>query len=483
MKGFSAWLLLAGCMAPAAHAVKLPAPDIAALLAKDARQIGPTAYRFAAPVSVKITPATHGSWSALADGQLRWTLLISSPGATSLNFAFTRFALPEDAQLIIRGGPDRRGPYGARDSLPGQLWTPVVRSSEAVLELTVPADAKKRVVLELTQIGHGFRAFGAKDVVGPKSGDCNVDVACPAGDEWRDEIRSVARYTVGGALLCTGQLVNNTAQDFKPLFLTAAHCLAQAGAPTTVFYWNYETSTCGGTPDGALDQTQSGAMMLATSIPVGVLDNPNVGSDFSLLQLLAKPDPAFNVYYAGWDHRDMAPGNVTGIHHPAGDEKRISFDFDTTEITAYLQTPDASASQQFPTHLRVVDWDSGTTEGGSSGSGLWNADHRLVGVLSGGYAACGNEESDWYGRLNHHWEGLPTPLTSPASHLDPMNSGVGILDGADPKGPTPAGPQTLERTSSAPASAGAMPALALCLLLFVAMSRMLRPRRHRPVFF
>lgn len=33
---------------------------------------------------------------------------------------------------------------------------------------------------------------------------------------------------------------------------------------------------------------------------------------------------------------------------------------------------------------RVIDWDQGTTEGGSSGSGLWNQSKRLVGQLHGG---------------------------------------------------------------------------------------------------
>ncbi len=33
---------------------------------------------------------------------------------------------------------------------------------------------------------------------------------------------------------------------------------------------------------------------------------------------------------------------------------------------------------------RVLRWDQGTTEPGSSGSGLWNQDHLIVGTLSGG---------------------------------------------------------------------------------------------------
>lgn len=456
---------------PAASALQLPAPNIAALVAQDALQKDLMPFRFAAPMSVKITPATHGAWSTLADGRLLWALAISSPGATSLNFAFTRYGLPAGAQLKISGGPDVRGPYTDRENALGQLWTPVVRSSSALLELTLPAAAKNQVALELTQVNYGFRGFGAKDVVNGKSGDCNVDVACPAGDEWRNEIRSVARISIGGALLCTGTLINNTAQDFTPYFLTAAHCASALLAPTTVFYWNYATSPCGGTPNGKLDQTQSGATFVASSLPVGESTALNPGSDFTLLKLSGKPDPAFKVFYAGWDNRDLAPKGVTVIHHPSGNEKRISFDFDQTLITAYGLTPADAQSQIFPTHLQVLDYDVGTTEGGSSGSGLWNSEHHLVGTLSGGGAACGNDLPDWYGRLNQHWFAAPTPATSVASSLDPSASGVTTLDGADPNRSKVAPPPPVPAASSTPSGGGAMPMLALSLLLLAALRR------------
>ena len=53
------------------------------------------------------------------------------------------------------------------------------------------------------------------------SGSCNNNVICPEGDPWRDQIRSVAMITVGGSGFCTGQLINNCANDGTPYFLTA----------------------------------------------------------------------------------------------------------------------------------------------------------------------------------------------------------------------------------------------------------------------
>ena len=60
---------------------------------------------------------------------------------------------------------------------------------------------------------------------GEKRGSCNINVVCPDGDPWRNQIRSVARITMSGMFVCTGQLINNTAQDDTPYFLTAQHCI------------------------------------------------------------------------------------------------------------------------------------------------------------------------------------------------------------------------------------------------------------------
>ena len=426
-------LLLASMWAKAQAAVpvlEMPPVNVEAALAVDALRKGPQPYRFAVPISVQITPANQGVWSTV-DGMAVWQLAVHSAQASSLNFGFAAYALPEGAKLSISAidGSQTHGPYGSEHNRQGQLWTPVVRSDTALITLQVPQASREAVLLRLAAVNHGFRGFGAKaDSVSAKSGSCNIDVVCSDGNAWRDEIRSVARYTIGGALLCTGQLVNNTAANFTPYFLTANHCVTMAAeAPTTVFYWNYQTSRCGGTPDGSLDQTQSGALYRS-----GSGDSATVASDFTLLELLARPATAFKVYYAGWDRRDLAPVGVTGIHHPNGDEKRISLDFNQTFIAAYGEQPDSTQSALTPTHILVASWDRGVTEGGSSGSGIWNGEHRLVGQLSGGGSSCdAPDEPDWYGRMFSNFSNVPTPLTSLASWLDPGGN-TQVLDGLDP---------------------------------------------------
>ena len=47
-----------------------------------------------------------------------------------------------------------------------------------------------------------------------------------------------------------------------------------------------------------------------------------------------------------------------------------------------------------------VTWKVGATVGGSSGSPLIDTStNMVVGVLTGGYSACGNGLPDYYGRL------------------------------------------------------------------------------------
>jgi len=74
----------------------------------------------------------------------------------------------------------------------------------------------------------------------------------------------------------------------------------------------------------------------------------------------------------------------------------------------------------------------GVTEPGSSGSPLYNASRRLVGVLSGGPSQCGATGAslaDQYGKLAHAWDGLGTPTTRLRDHLDPGNTGTLFIDG------------------------------------------------------
>jgi len=288
--------------------------------------------------------------------------------------------------------------------------------------VTIPATKVDGMDLELGSINVGYRGFG--EVMASldddlRSGSCNVDVICPEGDDWRAEIASVGVISTGGSTFCTGFMVNNTAQDLTPYFMTANHCgVNSSNAASLVVYWNYENSTCrpvgssasGGPGDGSLSQFQTGSYFRAS----------NSASDFTLVELDEDPDPAWEVSFAGWDRSGAEATTAVGIHHPNTDEKRISFEYATTQTTSYLGTTVPGDGS----HVRVIDWDLGTTEPGSSGSPLFDQNHRVIGQLHGGYAACGNDESDWYGRFSVSWTGGGTSSTRLSNWLDPGSTGA-----------------------------------------------------------
>ncbi|MCB0192563.1 MAG: trypsin-like peptidase domain-containing protein, partial [Anaerolineae bacterium] len=408
--------------------MRLPPVDVEKLRREDRQRGRPDApLRFAVPIPLKVSPSTHGTWEQLDPYTLRWRLRVISSQALSLNFGFTHYQMPPGGQLwLYTPNADQRiGPFTEADNAAhGQLWTPLIQADDIIIEVTIPAATAPQLVLTLTSVNHGYVEFGRSSI--DKSGSCNVDVVCSEADGWRDEIRSVAVYSLGGTLSCSGSLLNNTAQDLTPYFLTAEHCgINSSNVASMVVYWNYENSTCrtpdgvasGAPGDGSLSQFNSGAILRATYTP----------SDFTLVELDDPVDPAVDAYWAGWDNSPATPSSAVTIHHPGTDEKRISIENDPLSTTSYNDT----ASPGDGSHLRIIDWDLGTTEGGSSGSPLFNPDGHVVGQLHGGYAACGNNSSDWYGRLSISWEGGGTAATRLKDWLDPLNTDATTLDGTN----------------------------------------------------
>jgi hypothetical protein len=88
---------------------------------------------------------------------------------------------------------------------------------------------------------------------------------------------------------------------------------------------------------------------------------------------------------------------VTAIHHPQGQPKRISFG----TITDAGSPRDGKRLKPIERFHEIL-WQEGTTEPGSSGCPLFTrAEPLIVGQLYGGYASCGGTtEPDYFGRFD-----------------------------------------------------------------------------------
>lgn len=369
-----------------------------------------------APYADALASALH--WTTLADGGQAALFTVRSPDAAAVRLQIVADSLPEGVELrffspqtpakasaaygegqLFRDLAAQQKAEGAPARLPaGMLWSPAIPGDTIAVEVYAPAAVDPRALrFAAPRLSHLFTAPDQQDFtkrlseIG-NSGSCNIDVACAASSISAATVASVAKYifssSEGFTALCSGTLLNDTAPaDQIPYFLTANHCISsQAEAASVELYWFFERESCGG-PDPTSVTTQTGG---ATLLSTGAT------SDYTLLRLNQAP-PA-GVGFSGWTAAAVPAGtDVIGLHHPAGDLKKISFG-QMNGFAEYLQAVDGSGS-----HLQV-QWSQGTTEGGSSGSGLWatiSGQPYLVGNLHGGTASCDNPSgADYYGRFD-----------------------------------------------------------------------------------
>lgn len=385
--------------------------------------------------------AGSGSWDEPEAGVARWRLRVQSAGASSLSLAFSALQLPKDAQLYLYtdDGADVQGPYTAASN--GTFWSPLVRSATAVVEARMPSRERGDFSLTVNRAFHAYRDITSKSLPyndnggsptgNGASGACEVNAVCSAGDSWRDEIRSVVLITIvvgSGEYLCSGSLVNNSAQDDRALILTANHCaITAANVNTTRVYFNVDHGACSSGSYGAIDQNIAGANLIAGT-------RKNTDTDYTLFELASVPPTSYNAYYAGWDSSGTTPASGVTIHHPAGDDKKIS-----TYTSAASARNDVDFTS-FSADVWSVSWAQGTTEEGSSGSALLDQNHRIVGTLSGGGGACqtdstqNNGKPDFFARLDSAWTAASSTGTTLKAALDPANTGYSYLGGKEASG-------------------------------------------------
>ena len=393
------------------HRLDLSPPDVAQLLEDAERAEQKSEARGTRPLRVGATVGAHVglrnfSSSRVAGGTLH-LLAVASPGAFGLGLNFRSFALPPAAELFVYDpdGTDVRGAFTeANHKGYGGLSVAPIKGDRAVIELFVPSGAAA-AKLELETVVHHFRGSlfglgggaGREDCVGfGCAGECTVNVACGLGADWAEQAAGTVQVlTSEGTTLCSASMVNTLAGDGRQLLLTASHCDEDpvGSAEDWIVLFGYQSPTCDDAPtEPSRNATTQGTKLLARR---GELHHDP--SDFALLEITEQIPEEYGVYLSGWDAEEGDTFEQPfAIHHPRGDVKKINARNGTATTGGFFLPGQ--------THWIVDRWDAGTTELGSSGSPVFDADRRIRGQLNGGLSSCLEPVLDYYGKLSVSWE-------------------------------------------------------------------------------
>lgn len=407
--------------------------------------------RVAKNIPTNLNPYNSGTWETLKNGDKLWRLQITATNALGINALFKDFSLAQGSKLFVYSPNYKQviGAFNETNNDESKLFsTEIIFGNTLILEYLEPKNQANRGFFTIENIGSFYKSTGFpnQDTDDFNNSEyCEINVNCSEGSNWQDEKKGVARILVrssAGQGWCTGTLVNNTNADCTPYFLTAYHC---GDNSTTshfnqwVFYFNFEFSGCSGTIiSPTTSQSMIGASLKARS---NDLNSTTTSSDFLLLELNQSVPASYDPYYNGWNNINSAPNGGVGIHHPAGDVKKISTFTETPTNTGVTWADNGNGYSTPPNG--VTHWEfawaatangHGVTEGGSSGSPLFNNNGEVVGTLTGGGSYCTQQTSeDQYGKMSYHWQSNATASNRQLKPwLDPTNSGVTSLVGTYP---------------------------------------------------
>lgn len=400
------------------------------------------AMRAGFSIPVYYSPEMSGMWHNLGDSLWIWRLKIEVEKANSIGLVFKNFSLSDDSNLFIYNADVDFfiGAFTHKNNNPSQLLSvQVIPGETVIIEYSEKIEPNKSrfsnsffAITEIIYIANGLSYDSDKNL--GNSDYCMINVNCSEGDQWKRQKRGVARLLmrVGNSWFwCSGSLINTTAHDGTPYLLTADHCGFNASIDDMnlwQFYFNFERPGCDdfGLP---LNNVLYGSTLISNA----PLDG---GSDFKLVLLHQRPPIAWRPYYNGWNNLDIPAEHGVGIHHPSGDAKKISTfmggvnsgggTFNTGEVMA-----DNSAWR-----FSFVATENGhsVTQGGSSGSPMFNQDGLIVGTLSGGSSSCSNPSgTNIYGKMSYHWtSNHDHPAHKLAPYLDPLGTNLFFVRGYDP---------------------------------------------------
>lgn len=303
-----------------------------------------------------------------------------------------------DIQLRVQGDLDIAplGPIDQSSIHSGELWLPITRGDSAELEIFIKSsNYPDSLIFVLDAINYIVVDNTHSSVIPYSLGlarEKQSDLACWSGNAEYTALKQVADATAkiryisdDASYICSGTLLTDSDYSYTLWFATAHHCIPdQVTANTAEFEWFFQAASCGSNrTDSRYEITFGGGQLLWTDYE----------SDISFLKLYQKPRG--QVVFAGWDTNIKVGDLVWGVHHPKGDHVMVS-NGHVTDLLQYL--PSARL-------IDVIRFVNGSTEKGSSGSGLFSIDGNnsyWKGALYGGTPS--DNQISYYGHFNHYFD-------------------------------------------------------------------------------
>ena len=419
--------------------------------------------RYAAPVSKTIDAASAGTWTVENDHAV-WRYAVQIPGASSVAFHANRVSLPQGALLTAVSADAKPQVYDSSFWKNGELWSRAHSGDTMDFELVLPTASHDGVVFHIAELQAGYRgispaqqdnstyrALAASAGSGSGWTVCDQNYECFATSTNQNQADSVVGVGIDNVDFCTGNLVNDTAGDFKPYITLAEHCVYSRATPYGFsFYWN-ATTPCGQTPGNVTvdaKEFSSGAVVVANY------------EDTLLILANAAPPYGANPYWAGWDASDSVTGTYKtdqgttlgylngsfyGVHHGQILDRQYWTATDSYQIDGNITDDKGNAMPYTVEGWQIIleliaEPESGRITPGASGSGLfYAATNRIIGTASGvsPSLSCGTfngqntqDATAIFQRLDVSWSGGGTSATSLKPWLDSRSTGNKAIDGA-----------------------------------------------------
>jgi len=380
-------------------------------------------------------------WRTSASGGLVAAVSVDADGAHGLRLGVLVTQLPGGARLRVYSQfkPDavyevsghevlqlieRNLQAGDSTDAARTWWTPDTGGSEATLEIELPPGTPASALqVAIPQVSHVFVDLSlplegdlATKAVGDSS-SCQLDATCYSQSApVRNAVARMIYVKDGGGYLCTGTLLNDSGSTGTPYFITANHCIStQTVASTLQTDWFFRAPSCNSRTLAAttVKRTGGATLLYATG-----------DTDTSFMRL--NDTPPAGATFAGWDATPrVLNSSAMGVHHPRGDLLKVSFgQLFATANCASTGGSGFSCSQASGVSgsFYAISWTQGLTEGGSSGSGMFQSNY-LVGTLYGGTSASANSCTEStlsvYGRFDRPYQAAlkqwlsPTPVATP----------------------------------------------------------------------